>query len=242
MAGAGVHDQLLPFAQHDHEAPCAHERAPTLDDQLEHVLERDLPDRHRHVARRLQAAEGLLRLLAAALTGLVQLRVADRDRRPVGEDHRGLLVCLGELAVRLLRQVQVAPHLAADHDRHPQEAAHRRMPRREPVAAGVLPDIRQPQRLRVLDQRAQHAPPAREVADRAARVLVDARRQELFEPAVALVEDPQRRVARPRDLPRRLEHAVKHDALVELGREDAAHVEQPPNPRLIRGCLHATGV
>ena len=95
MTGARVHDQLLAIAQHDHEAPRADERTSALDDQLEHVLERDLSaDRDRHVTGRLQPPKCLLGLLAAALAGLVQLCVADRDRRPIGEDHRGLLVLL----------------------------------------------------------------------------------------------------------------------------------------------------
>ncbi len=98
VAGARLHDQLLAVAQHDHEAAGAHQRASALDDQLQHVLERDLPaDRDGHVAGRLDASKRLLELLAAALAGLICPRVVDRDRRPVGEDHRGLLVLFGEL-------------------------------------------------------------------------------------------------------------------------------------------------
>ena len=68
---------------------------PALDDQLEHVLERDLPaDRDRHVTGRLETPKRLLELLAAALAGLVEAGVLDRDRRPLGEDHRSLLVLL----------------------------------------------------------------------------------------------------------------------------------------------------
>ncbi len=111
MTGARVHDQLLAVAQHDHDAAGAHERAPALDDQLEHMLQRDLPaDRDRHVAGRLQAPGRLLGLLAAALAGLIQLRVADRDRRPIGEDHRGLLVLLGELSVPCFSVRYRLPH------------------------------------------------------------------------------------------------------------------------------------
>ena len=95
VTGARLHDQLLAVAQHDHEAARADERASALDDQLQHVLERDLPaDRDRHVAGRLQPSNRLLGLLAAALAGLIQPGVVDRDRRPIGEDHRGLLVLL----------------------------------------------------------------------------------------------------------------------------------------------------
>ena len=66
VPGAGLHDQLIPVAQHDHEATSADERTAALDDQLEHVLKRYLPtDRNGHVARGLKAAEGFLELVAA---------------------------------------------------------------------------------------------------------------------------------------------------------------------------------
>ena len=95
MTGARVYDELLAVAQHDHETPGADERASPLDDQLEHMLECDLPaDRDRHVTGCLQSPKRLLGLLAAALAGLVELCVTDRDRRPIGEDHRSLLVLL----------------------------------------------------------------------------------------------------------------------------------------------------
>ena len=115
VAGAGLHDQLVAVAQHDHEAACADEGASALDDQLEHVLERDLSaDRDGDVAGRLQAANRPLGLIAATLAGLIQAGVVDRDGSPVGEDHRGLLVALGELAALLLGQVEVAPRLPAE--------------------------------------------------------------------------------------------------------------------------------
>jgi hypothetical protein len=144
VTGARLHDQLLAIALHDHDALRVDEHAPTLDDQLEHVLQGDLPaDRERHIAGRLESPERPLRLCATTLAGLIQPGVVDRDRRPIGQDHRGLLVLLGELAAALLGQVQVAPHLPANHDRHTEEAAHHRMPRREAVARRVLTDLRE---------------------------------------------------------------------------------------------------
>ena len=144
MTRAGLHDQLVALAQHDHEAAGIHERASALDDQLEHVLERDLPaDCDSHVAGGLEPSNRLLGLLAAALAGLIQAGVVDRDRGPVGEDHRGLLVALRELADVLLGEIEIAPGLSADADRHAQEAAHHRMPRREPIARVVLSHFRE---------------------------------------------------------------------------------------------------
>ena len=123
VSGAGLHDQLIPVAQHDHEATGAHERTAALDDQLEHVLKRYLPaDRDSDVARGLKATEGLLKLLAAPLADLVQPRVLDRDSRPPREHHDGLLVGLGELAVLLVGEIQVAPHLPADRGRARRES------------------------------------------------------------------------------------------------------------------------
>ena len=50
-----------------------------------------------------------------------------------------LLVDVGEhVAAGLLGEVEVAEHLVADQDRHPEERRHRRVVRREAVAVGVL--------------------------------------------------------------------------------------------------------
>ena len=239
MAGTRVQDELLALAQHDHEAPGAHERTPALDDQLQHVLQRNLSaDRNRHITGRLQPPEGLLRLLAPALAGLIQPGVLNRDRRPIGKNHSSLLVGLCELATRLLGQVQVAPRLPADHDRHAQEAAHRRMPRREPVAARMLAHVGEAQRLRMLDQRTKNTSSARQVPDRPVGRLIDARCQELLKRTVLLVQDPKRGIARPSDLPCGLEDAVQHDALVELCRQGAAYLQQAANQQPFGDLAH----
>jgi hypothetical protein len=75
------------------------------------------------------------------------------------------------------------------------------MARREPVAARVLADIGQAQRLGVFDQRAEHPPAARQLADRAAGLRVDPHDQELLKLRALVVEDPDRGVARPGYLP-----------------------------------------
>src|SRR5438034_8365437 len=144
MAGARVHDELLALAQHDHETSRVDERAPALSDQLKHVLERDLSaDRHGHVTGRLEAAYRLLGLPAASLARLIHPRVVDRNRGPHGEDHHRVLVALTELPVLLLGQIQVAPGLATDHDRNPQEAVHRGLSVRAAVADGLRADVLQ---------------------------------------------------------------------------------------------------
>ena len=113
------------------------------------------PSARADLRRRLQTAVRALELVAALADVAVQPGVVDRDRRPVGEDDGRLLVVLRELAARLLGQVEVAPDLAADDDRHAEEGAHRRMRQREPVRLGVRADVGQSQRLAVPDQHAR---------------------------------------------------------------------------------------
>ena len=217
VAGGRPHDELIALAQHDHQAARAHQRAAALGDQLEHRVEQELPaDRHRHVARGLQPAHRALELLAAMLADFEQARVVDRDGRPVGEDDGGLLVLLGELAVSLLGEVEVAPGLAADRDRHAEESAHHRMAGREAVAARMIAHVAQAQRLGMFDQHAEHAASARQVADRGVRGLVHARGQELGELGATVVEDPQRGVTGAGDLACRLQHPVQQRVEVEL--------------------------
>ena len=109
------------------------------------------------------------------------------------------------------------------------------MPCREPIARGVLSHFREAQRLLMLDQRAEHATPARQIADRALRVLVEPGGQELLELGALLVQDPERRVARAGDLPRRLQHRVENLAQIELGHELAPDVEEAAHPQFLGG-------
>jgi hypothetical protein len=55
------------------------------------------------------------------------------------------------------------------------------MPRREADGARILRDVVQLQRRRVADEDTEDAAPARQVADRAVRLLVDAGGDEAFE-------------------------------------------------------------
>ena len=62
--------------------------------------------------------------------------VVDRDPGPARQDGRRLLVGDRELRrVLLLGQIQLAPRLAADHDRHAEDAASRAAGRRSPRGA-----------------------------------------------------------------------------------------------------------
>ena len=113
-----------------------------------------------------QPAHGALELLASGGHVAIEPGVLDRDRRPVGQDDDGLLVVGRErLAADLLGEVQVPPRLAANEDRDAEEGAHRRVPRREAVGARMLADVVQAQRARVVDEHAEQAATARQVAD-----------------------------------------------------------------------------
>ena len=112
-------------------------------------------------------------LVAALPDFAVQPRVRDRDRRPVGEHDDRLLVVVGELAVVLLGQVEVSPGLAVRPRSGRRGRCHRRMRERKAVGLRVRADVGQAERLRLADQHAEHAAPARKVADRPVRLLVD---------------------------------------------------------------------
>ncbi len=94
-------------------------------------------------------------------------------------------------------------------------------------------DVRQPQRARIGDQHAEHAAAARQVADRAVRVLVDAGGEEALELLTALVEHADRGVASARQLASDFEQSLEHGLRVELGDERAAHLHQPCQAVLI---------
>ena len=90
----------------------------------------------------------------------------------------------------------------------------------------------------MLDQHTEHAAPARQITDRHARLLVEARGQELGELGAPIVEDPQRRVARAGELTRRLEHTIQHHPEVELCDEGVPHLGEAADPQLLRGRSH----
>jgi hypothetical protein len=117
-----------------------------LDDHVEDPfqirLEADGPDDR---GGRLEPAHRPLQLTAAVLDVLIEARVVDRYRGPVREhDHELLVRCRELLAAGLVGEIQVPERLAADRDRHAEEARHRRMPGREPVRPRVMCDVGQP--------------------------------------------------------------------------------------------------
>src|SRR5271165_4283864 len=173
-----------------------------------------------------------LREAGEALLAACRQRL-DRDGRPVGEDHCCRLILLAEIARLLLGQIEVAPDLPSNHDGHAEEAAHHGVPRWKAIAVGAAADVTQAQGPWVVDQRSQHPTAARKVSDRRVGLIVDPQGQEARELGLLLVEDPERRVSGPGQLPRSLEHALQHNALVELARQRSAHIQQAANTVLI---------
>ena len=227
VSRGGGHDKVGALAEQDHDSARVDQGPATLDDQFEHTPEaRVAADRDRDVSGRLERANGSLLLDPTMLADLIQAGVLDRGRRPVGQNHGRLLVGLGEVAVLFLGEIQVAPDRAANHDRHTEEAAHRRVTIGEAVAARVLAHIGQAERLRLRDQHSEHAPPARQVANRRARLVVDAERYELAERGPLVIEDPERRIAGSGDLPRGRQNPVENSQRIELRYECAPGVEQ----------------
>ena len=126
---------------------------------------------------------------------VVQPGVLDRDARRGGEGDHDLLVRDGEVVpADLLGEVEVAEHPVPDADRHAEERRHRRVVVGEAVRRGVLVDVVQSERLRVVDQQSEHAVPARQVADLGDQTLGHAVVDEGPQPAVG----GQRRARRAR--------------------------------------------
>ena len=237
LTGPGGDHELVVLGQHDHERARAHERPRPLDDQLEDAAQVGLAaERLRDRDGRVQAAIRPLEVVAALLDRPVEPGVVDRDRRPVGEDHGGLLVGVGErLAVLLLGQVEVAPDLVADHHRHAEERLHLRVRGGEAVGLRMVADVLEPQRARLLDQQPEDPPAAREIADRAVRLGSIPAVMKRVELLPAVVEHADGRVARAGDLAGDVEQLLQHGLHVELGDQAATRIDQAPEAELIKG-------
>src|SRR5438105_3069461 len=137
---------------------------------------------------------------------LVQARVLDRDGRVRGERLDQLLVGVrehGAAAALLVGEIEGADHVALRDDRHAEEGAHARVRFGPALEALVLLDVREAEARRRLEHRAEEPVLARQLADRVPLLLRHPRGDEVREAALA-VGHADRRVARPRELPRRV--------------------------------------
>ena len=233
-AGDRGDHELVAVEQRDLGRARVDQRPRALDHELQDTVEvGHAAEREADLGRRLQAADRALELLVAGVHRAVQPGVGDRDRRPVGEHDHRLLVLRGERAVVLLGQVEVPPRLALDQQRHAEERPHRRVRDREAVGPRVRAHVVQAQRMRVGDQHAEHAAPARGVADRPVGLLVDPGGDEALEPLAALVEHADRRVPGAGQLARDVEQPLQERLGVEHGDERAPDLDQPPEPVIV---------
>ena len=113
------------------------------------------------------------------------------------EDLDQRLVVLGELVgAGLVGEVQVADRATLDRDGHAQEAVHRRVIRREPVAPRIDGDVRDPERAVLPDDEAEEPVAPGQVPDPRPGLAVDPGGDEAFHDAVG-VDDAEGRVSGP---------------------------------------------
>ena len=151
---------------------------------------------------------------------LVQAGVLDRDSSLGGEKLGQLLVLVREAATALLLgQIQVAVRDSPEQDGHAEEAPHRRMVRRKSDRAGVVPEVVEPQRLRLADQHSQDPAPARQVTDRGVRLGVDAVREEALEVRSGLIDHAEGGEPSSGELRGGLDELLQESVQGELGAE-----------------------
>ncbi len=167
-------------------------------------------------------------LLPAGL--LVQLGVVDRHPGRRSQCDQQRLILLVEVGAALfLGQVEVAVDLVPDPHGNAEEAAHGRMPGREAARLGAGRDVRQPQRARVGDQRAEQAPAFRPVMDRRDFAVGQADRDELDQ-APVVADDPERAVTGPDQRDRGLDDLLEHHLQVKVGADRDDRFEQRVDP------------
>jgi hypothetical protein len=205
---------------------------------------RDPPQR---VDRRTLAGQHLpgdcgrrLQPLPAQPRGRVQVGVVDRHRRGRGERLDEIHVLGGELPALTLGEVEVAEDLVPDADRHAEETVHRRMTGREPDRARIVADLPQPDRVRVVDERAQQPLAFREVADDVDRVGRHPAVDELGQPAAGR-DHTECRVAGTHQLAGGFDDPAQHRRQVEAADDQLVGPQQPPQPALRRDDLLRAG-
>jgi hypothetical protein len=197
-------ERALALEQRDQHEPCADELTKTGGDDREQRVELDLA--RQGVADLVQGFE----LAEPAGRRLVQSCVLNRDRGLRGEETCELFVLLRELAASfLLGEVEVAVNPSAQQHRHSQERVHWGVIGREPDRMRVVPDVGEPERPGVVDQRAQDAAADRLVADRLALGWAQTRREESLELLPRRVDDAERRVPCVGELRRRVDDSLQ---------------------------------
>jgi hypothetical protein len=130
-----------------------------------------------------------------------------------------------------LGQVQVAEHLLPDPDRNPEETVHRRVRGRESGRARIVPEIMQPDRVRIIDQRTEQPLALREVTDSPDRVRGHPGVHELRQPALRR-EHPEGGVPRTDQFPGRLDDPQQHGIQTQVRDDRLIGPQQPAQPAL----------
>ena len=92
--------------------------------------------------------------------------------------------------------------------------------------AWIRSQVVEPERPRIVDQRAEHAPAAREMPDRSLGLLVEAGHHEPLEGLSARIQHAERRIPRSRQLRRRLDDFLQHGVERQLGRERDTRIDE----------------
>ncbi len=207
--------------QRDRDEAGVDQAADAACDEVQQRCELDLAgERRSHLVERLE-------LLGPRRRRLVQAGVLDRHGRLARQRLDELLIARRERARAPLREVEVAEGAPAQQDRHPEEAAHRRVVRREADRARVVGDRFETERARVADQGAEDAPPLRELPDPVHRLFVDAGVHEALELGPGLVDDSERRIPGLRQRGGGLDELLQQVVERQLGAEGDAGSDEP---------------
>jgi hypothetical protein len=164
--------------------------------------------------------------------------VVDRRARCSGEGDEKLLILRGEVAALPLGEVEVAERLLPHADGHAEERRHRRMPLREPDRAWIGGDVREADRLLLLDESAQHTVPLRKVPDDGDELVGHSYMDELLEETI-WTDHTHRAVLGTNEVDGGLDNRAQHRGEIDLACDRSAGLQQVAEPAL--GREHAVG-
>ncbi len=164
---------------------------------------------------------------------LEQPGVLDRDAGGRGERGHQFLVLGAELATFGLGEVEVSEHLVAHAHRHAEEARHRWVVGREADRADVVGHGPQPDRARVVDQRAEQALAGGQRSDPQGGLVIDPDVDELLQPAAGC-EHAERAVARLDELAGGRDDVAEHHRQRHVANDHLVRGQQPAQTSLGR--------
>ena len=146
----------------------------------------------------------------------MKAHVLDRGSGLDREHDESFFVVRVELGrIALVREVDVAEHVAVRHHRRAEERRHGRVVRRESVRVRMIADPGDAHRRGLADEEPEDPMADGRIADGGSLLVRDADRDELLDRA-ARRQDAECAVRGVRELDRELDDASKHDGKVEL--------------------------